>query len=79
MRNAMEPKAYYTFQILKNQTYLLSITAPGEYIFLIEQQWPYTLLDTVELYSDAVVEFEKYTYKMLSREHNLCKIGQVCH
>ena len=76
MRQAMKPKAYYNFRILKHQTYLLTITAPGEYIFQIDQQWPYTILDTVEVNSDVIIEFEKYTYHMLPREHNPCKLNE---
>ena len=76
MRQALKPKAYYTFRILKYQTYLLTITSPGEYIFQIDQQWPYTILDTAEVRSDVIVEFEKYTYHMLSRDHNPCRLNE---
>ena len=72
MKNEMSPKSYYIFRMPKNETYLLTITAPNEYIFLMEQQWPDTIRDTVEINSDCVIEFEKHTYNVLSKSESPC-------
>ena len=62
--------------MLKNESYLITITAPNEYIFAIEQQWPDTIRKTVEFNFDGVLEFEKNRFEMLSRGLNVCRYGE---
>ena len=72
MKNEMSPKSYYIFRMPKYEKYLLTITAPNEYIFQMEQQWPNTIRDTIEINSDSVIEFEKHTYNILSKSESPC-------
>ena len=72
MKAQMNPKTYYTFIKPKSEKYLLTITAPNEYIFQIEQQWPGTIRDTIQLDSGAVVEFEKHSSTVLPKDGSPC-------